>query len=151
MFLLLLHHLFLLYNINGVEVEGTSKIIVSMNSDGDVEEIYSSYREIEEVVAVKENYTIDEMSAELENLNGKIYINDDADVHVDDITLREKPWDSGSAWDFSKKRTTTKPPKRFYLFQTVRRFPFHGRSWRIGKPNSPDWIFRRSFTRCNSG
>lgn len=74
--------------INGVEVEGTSKIIVSMNSDGDVEEIYSSYREIEEVVAVKENYTIDEMSAELENLNGKIYINADADeVTFEDVEV----------------------------------------------------------------
>ena len=49
---------------------------------------YSSYREIEEVVAVKENYTIDEMSAELENLNGKIYINDDADeVTFEDVEV----------------------------------------------------------------
>ena len=80
--------LYYVREINGIEVEGTSKIVVSMNAEGDVEEIYSSYREIEEVVDVKENYTIDEMSSELENLNGMIYINDDADeVTFEDVEV----------------------------------------------------------------
>ena len=53
-----------------------------------MEEVYSSYIEIEEVVDVKENYTIDEMSSELENLNGMIYINDDADeVTFEDVEV----------------------------------------------------------------
>lgn len=65
--------------INGIEVEGTSKIVVSMNAEGEVEEVYSSYREIEEVVDVKENYTVDEMLEELKKLNGMVYISDDAD------------------------------------------------------------------------
>ena len=74
--------------INGIEVEGTSQIVVSMNAEGDVEEIYSSYREIEEVVAVKENYSVDEMSKELKNLNGMVYINDDADeVTFEDVEV----------------------------------------------------------------
>lgn len=80
--------LYYVREINGIEVEGTSKIVVSMNAEGDVEEVYSSYREIEEVVDVKENYTIDEMSSELENLNGMIYINDDADeVTFEDVEV----------------------------------------------------------------
>ncbi len=80
--------LYYVREINGIEVEGTSKIVVSMNAEGDVEEVYSSYREIEEVLDVKENYTIDEMSSELENLNGMIYINDDADeVTFEDVEV----------------------------------------------------------------
>ena len=74
--------------INGIEVEGTAKIVVSMNGDGEVEEIYSSYREIEETVAVKENYTVDEMVSRLKGLNGTVYINENADeVTLDNVEI----------------------------------------------------------------
>ena len=74
--------------IDGIEVEGTSKIVVSMNGDCEVEEVYSSYREIEKVVKVKENYNVDEMVNRLKELNGTIYINENADeITLDDVEV----------------------------------------------------------------
>ena len=80
--------LYFMREIVGIEVEGTSKIVVSMNSDCEVEEIYSSYREIEKEVNVKENYTVDEMVNRLKALNGTIYINESADeITLDDVEV----------------------------------------------------------------
>ncbi len=74
--------------IDGIEVEGTSKIVISMNGECEVEEIYSSYREIEKEVKVKEHYTVDEMVERLKNFNGTIYINENADViTMDDVEV----------------------------------------------------------------
>lgn len=74
--------------INGIEVEGTSQIVVFINGDGEVEELYSSYREIEEVVVVKENYTVDEMINSLKRLDGTLYINENADeVILEDVEV----------------------------------------------------------------
>ena len=80
--------LYFMREIDGIEVEGTSKIVVSMNGDCEVEEIYSSYREIEKTVKVKENYTVDEMINRLKSLNGTIYINEEADeITLDDVEV----------------------------------------------------------------
>lgn len=74
--------------IDGIEVEGTSKIVVSINGDCEVDEVYSSYREIEKAVDVKENYTVDEMVNRLKGLNGTIYINENADeITLDDVEV----------------------------------------------------------------
>lgn len=74
--------------IDGIEVEGTSKIVVSMNGDCEVEEVYSSYREIEKAIAVKENYNVDEMVSRLKGLNGTIYINENAnEITLDDVEV----------------------------------------------------------------
>lgn len=74
--------------IDGIEVEGTSKIVVSMNGDCEVEEVYSSYREIEKAVKVKENYNVDEMVNRIKELNGTIYINENADeITLDDVEV----------------------------------------------------------------
>ena len=74
--------------IDGIEVEGTSKIVVSMNGDCEVEEVYSSYREIEKAITVKENYNVDEMVSRLKGLNGTIYINENAnEITLDDVEV----------------------------------------------------------------
>ncbi len=80
--------LYFMREINGIEVEGTSKIVVYMNGDGEIEEIYSSYREIKETVTVKENYTVDEMIERLKSLNGTLYINENADeITMDSVDI----------------------------------------------------------------
>ena len=74
--------------IDGIEVEGTSKIMVSINGDCEIEEVYSSYGEIEKSVAVEENYDLDEMVNRLKALKGTIYINENADeITFDDVEV----------------------------------------------------------------
>ena len=74
--------------LNGIDVEGCSKIIVSLNSKGSINHVYSSYREMDKEVKVHNKVSIEEAVRKMIDRQGQVYINEESDkITLDDIEV----------------------------------------------------------------
>lgn len=74
--------------IDGIAVEGDTKIVVNVDGEGIIDSVYSSFREIDKEVKVNNVLSVDDAIDNLPQMNGQVYINDNADqVTFDDIEV----------------------------------------------------------------
>ena len=74
--------------VDGIAVEGDTKIVVSVDGDGLIDSMYSSYREIDKKVKVNNVLSLDDAIKNIIQWNGEIYVNDDADeVTFDEVEV----------------------------------------------------------------
>lgn len=65
--------------INGIDVEGNSKIYVAFDNQGEISEAYSSYREVERTVEPNEVVALEAAIEKAEKLEGYIVMDEEAD------------------------------------------------------------------------